>query len=104
VRTSEDGSRMPAIAAAPRPGDFSIGTIESRVAARRLAEAHAAQNAEAPTIYRALGVERNPKTMEIYDYETGLPVSSESKADKPLSPKATQPSLDTEEIVIIIES
>jgi hypothetical protein len=69
-----------------------------------MAEAHAAQDAKAPTIYRAIGLERNTETAEIYDYETGLPVSCESKAHKPLSAEATPTRPDTTGIVVTIES
>jgi hypothetical protein len=51
-----------------------------------MAEAHAAQNAKAPTIYRAPRFRPgwqpgDDEPFEIYDYGTGLPISCESKGN-----------------------
>jgi hypothetical protein len=94
-----------------KPAGFPLGTLESRAAARAMAIMRAAQRTKAPTIYRAPRFRPgwqpgDDEPFEIYDYGTGLPINSESKADKPLPPEATQTSSDAREteIIITIES
>jgi hypothetical protein len=78
MKTREDRCSVPATNLRPKPVDFPIGSLESRVAARMLAKTRAGQHAKEPYFYQA---HFDTETV-IYDYVTGLPISEEQAADK----------------------
>ena len=111
MRKREEERGGPATNSGPRPADFPIGSLESRAAARAVAITRAAQRAKAPTVYRAPRFRPgwqpgDDEPFEICDYDIGLPVGRETRADTPLrdKPKQTSPDAPETEIVVTIES
>jgi len=93
MRKREERTQIPATDSGPKPGDFPLGSLESRAAVRAILNRRAAQQAT-PDIYRASWVGRpHDEDFEILDYNTGLPVTSDTavNATKPAhSPKQNE--------------
>jgi len=69
-----------------------------------MAQARAAQDAKAPTIYRAIGTtaEHPLEPVQIYDYHTRLPITDTVKADSirsAIKPPAATPSKSDETLI-----
>lgn len=86
MKNRKDSDALPATGSGPKPADFPLGSVESRAAARAMLSERPAET-KAPTIYRALwdkpGKEHLRPKPELYDYETGLPVSDADDETRP---------------------
>jgi len=95
---------VPATNSGPKLADVPLGSLESRVAARAMAQARAAQDAKAPTIYGALGATAGHplEPVQIYDYATRLPIIGDTTVNGTRSaagPPAAMPSKSDETLL-----
>ena len=78
MRKHEDRYPVPATIPGPKPGDFPLGSLESRAAARMMAKIRADE--DIGSLYSYFKRFRTEPEV-IYDYNTGRPISEE-KTDK----------------------